>query len=133
MGLNLTPEEIKNLTLNVTSGGIVGLITSLAASLIFRKQTNGWRSPKLKISDVLLETKRSVDNKPALQIKVLNHTKQNLSNVKILVEGIVNKSPANHTALYQYTLIAQRELLYLLKYERKDRHKLCICNSYKSI
>ena len=89
------------------------------ASTYFLKHNNTNHRPTIKISDKLIETTRD-DGTPALIIKVINETDQDIADVVFEVEGINNLSPAGSIPLLNLTLLGRREILYIQKFNIND-------------
>lgn len=112
-------SDMTSFFLNLLSGGIVGAIASFVASKYFLEHNNQVNKPKIQISDKLIETTRE-DGTPALQIKIINKTNQDIANVIFEVDGMDNLSPTGSIPLYRYTRIGRREVLYIKKYNNSD-------------
>ena len=105
--------------LNLLSGGIVGGVASFVASTYFLKHNNINHRPSIKISDKLIKTTRD-DGTPALLIKVINETDEDIADIVFEVEGINNLSPAGSIPLLNLTLLGRREILYIQKFNDND-------------
>lgn len=111
--------DVSSFVLNIVSGGIVGVFASFVASIYFLKHNNKNHRPVIRISDKLIKTERD-DGTPALIIKVINETDQDIADVIFEVEGVNNLSPAGSIPLLNLTLLGRREILYIQKFDKND-------------
>lgn len=114
--------EFSDFIINVISGGLVGAIASYIASKQFQKINSIKNIPKIELSNQLIETQRKIEGKEyALQLKLVNHTDQSVSNIRIELEGFENLAPDGSIPLLSLTPIAKREVLYINKFDKNDK------------
>lgn len=107
--------------ISTLSGGIIGGLASYVASKQFQKINSNKNKPKIEVSNQLIETVRTGEqNKKAIQIKLLNKTDQDLSDIRIEIEGFKNLAPEGSIPLLLLTKITKREILSIKKYDKND-------------
>jgi len=117
--------SIGDFFINVLSGGIIGGIASYIASKQFQKKNSENNKPDLKLSNKLIETKRTTGKfEPAIQLKLLNHTDQDLSNIRIELEGIEDLATDDSPPYLRIIAIANRDLLSVKKFDKNDNYYL---------
>ncbi|WP_141048212.1 hypothetical protein [Aliarcobacter cryaerophilus] len=107
--------------ISTLSGGIIGGLASYVASRQFQKVNSNKNKPQIEVSNQLIEAVRfGEQDKKVIQIKLLNKTDQDLSDIRIELEGFKNLAPEGSIPLLLLTRITKREILSIKKYDKKD-------------
>ena len=100
---------------------VIGIFASFIASKIFLRHNNKNNNPLIEISDKLIKSKR-ISGENSLKIKLINKTKQDLVDINITLEGFENLSPEGHIPLISLLHITNRKLIYIKKFNIKDKN-----------
>ncbi|CAB9544854.1 hypothetical protein BROOK1789C_2001 [Bathymodiolus brooksi thiotrophic gill symbiont] len=100
---------------------IIGIVASYIASKIFLYTNNKKHKPNILISDKFIMSERK-DGTQSLKIKLINKTDQDLVNIRIVVKGFENRSPSGSISLIRLHHIADRELMYIKKFDASDNN-----------
>ncbi|SMM97705.1 hypothetical protein SPONN_586 [uncultured Candidatus Thioglobus sp.] len=105
--------------LGVIASIIIGVVASFIASKMFLAHNNKRNNPIIKISDKLIHSQR-IDGTASLNIKLINKTKQDITDISITLEGFDNSSPQGHIPLLRLFHISSRNLIYIKKFNVND-------------
>ena len=120
--------------INIISGGIIGGFSSYVASKYFQKKNNEVNQPNLELSDQIIQAKRD-DGTHAVELKLINHTDQDLSNIKLELEGWTNLAPQGSIPLFNLKELSTREILSIKKFDKNDKknyhnaHRILLFNN----
>lgn len=112
---------LEDFLISTISGGIIGAVASYFASKQFQKINSSKNNPKIEMSNKIIEHKRTIEGlEESIQLKLINKTDQDISDVRIEVEGFKNLAPEDSIPLLQFTFLGKREILYIKKLDRND-------------
>lgn len=107
--------------ISTISGGVVGVAASYFASKQFQKVNSSKNNPKIEMSNKIIEHKRTIEGlEESIQLKLINKTNQDISDIRIDVEGFKNLAPDDSIPLLQLIFLGKRELLCIKKFDKND-------------
>lgn len=107
--------------LTLLAGGIIGIASSYVASIYFQKNNNKNHRPIIEVSKVLIEKPSTDSTNDKIEIKLINYTDKDISNIHIEVEGIENLSHKDSIPLLKLTPISKKDILYISEYDKNDK------------